>query len=157
MSKRDVTMKFITRLGNGWTVRVAIPKTNGESYIYSRFLDKDYGSKDASLSAAQKQRDHDAKLIGADKNRIRKKKTDAKSSDLITGLSEVRTLEPHKNGAIYERNYIVAYHPDKWRTVKKKFMYKDNPTSARNRTRKEAIKCAEKVRKKWEKELKMVT
>jgi len=157
MSKRDVTMKFISRLGDGWTVRVALPKTNGETCIYSRFLDKDYGSKDASLSAAQKQRDRDAKLIGADKNLVRKKKTDAKSSDLITGLSEVRTVEPHKNGAVYERNYIVAYHPEKWRTVKRKFMYKDNPTSARSRTRKEAIKCAVKVRKKWEKELGMVT
>ena len=85
MSKRDEAMKFISRLGNGWTVRVALPKTNGEKYIYSRFLDKDYGSKNASLSEAQKQRDHDAKSIGADKNRIRKKKTDARSSDLITG------------------------------------------------------------------------
>ena len=56
MSKRDEAMKFISRLGNGWTVRVALPKTNGEKYIYSRFLDKDYGSKNASLSEAQKQR-----------------------------------------------------------------------------------------------------
>lgn len=156
MAKRDASMKYITRLGNGWTVRVPIPKTGGEKFIYSRFLDKDFVTKEASLLAAQKQRDHDAKLTGSDKNIVRQKRSGAKS-DLITGLSEVKTTEAHKNGSVYERTYIVAYHPVKWRTVKKKFMYKDNPKKANSRTREEAIICAEKVRKKWEKELSIVS
>ena len=157
MPKRDEAMKYLTRLGNGWTLRVALPRSKGETYIYGRFLDKDYGSKEASLVAAQKQRDNDAELIGADKNWVRQKKADAIKSDLITGLSEVRTVEHHKNGSVYERTYIVAYHPVKWRDTKKKFMYKDNPTRANSRTREVAIKCAEKVRKDWEKELGMVS
>lgn len=74
MPKRDEAMKYLTRLGNGWTLRVALPRSKGEEYIYGRFLDKDYGSKEASLVAAQKQRDNDAELIGADKNWVRQKK-----------------------------------------------------------------------------------
>lgn len=54
MTKSIAPMKYITRLGNGWTVRVAIPKTKGEDYIYSRFLDRDYTSKEAALVAAKK-------------------------------------------------------------------------------------------------------
>lgn len=68
----------------------------------------------------------------------------------------MRTVERYKNGSVYERNYIIAYHPVKWRTLKKKYMYKDNPTRAASRTRSEAIKCAEKVRKEWENEQGMV-
>ncbi|OUV22107.1 MAG: hypothetical protein CBC55_04755 [Gammaproteobacteria bacterium TMED95] len=152
MAKRELTMKFISRLGNGWTVRVAIPYTHGEEYIYSRFLDKDFGgAKDASLRAAQKQRDHDAKLVGADKYLVRQKRTDAKST-LITGLSEVRTEELGENGTVYEKTYIVAHHPLKCRAVARKFMYKDNPTRKNSRTRTEAIKLAEKARRQWEKE-----
>lgn len=35
-------------------------------------------------------------------------------------------------------------------------MYKDNPIKSNSRTRKEAIKLAEKVRRKWEKEAGMI-
>jgi len=34
MPKRDEAMKYLTRLGNGWTLRVALPKSKGEAYIY---------------------------------------------------------------------------------------------------------------------------
>tara|TARA_Y100001934_G_C12365003_1_gene782931 strand:- start:1193 stop:1663 length:471 start_codon:yes stop_codon:yes gene_type:complete len=155
MTKSIAPMKYITRLGNGWTVRVAIPKTKGEDYIYSRFLDRDYTSKEAALVAAKKQRDHDAKLIGADKKLVRQKRRGAKQ-DLITGLSEVRTVECHKNGSDYLRCYIIAHHPENHRGVRRKFMYKDNPIKSNSRTRKEAIKLAEKVRRKWEKEAGMI-
>jgi len=33
MPKRDEAMKYL-RLGNGWTLRVALPKSKGEAYIY---------------------------------------------------------------------------------------------------------------------------
>ena len=151
IEKHVLGMKYITRLGNGWTVRVPIPETGREGVIYSRFLDSAFGSKHAALKAAQAQRDIDAKLVGADKFSVRQKRSDARA-ELITGLSEVKTEEVRKNGAVYEKTYIVAHHPLKCRTVIRKFMYKDNPTRKNSRTRKEAIKLAEKVRRQWEKE-----
>lgn len=156
MTKDIAPMKFITRLGNGWTVRVAIPKSKGEDYMYSRFLDRDYVSTDAALLAAKRQRDRDAKKVGADKKMVRQKRKGAKQ-DLITGLSEVRTVEYHKNGSDYLRCYIIAHHPANHRGMRRKFMYNDNPKRSTSRTRKEAIKLAERVRRKWEKEAGMVT
>lgn len=154
VKKRNPSMKYITRLGNGWTVRVPVPESDGYTYIYSRFLDKDFGSQAGSLSAAKKQRDIDANKTGANKKRVKNKRKNA-TPDLITGLCQVNTFKTGKHGQLYEYTFIVAYHPLIGKK-KSRFAFKDNPTRVNSRTREQAIKLAEKQRRKWEKEVGLI-
>lgn len=134
---------YISRLGNGWTVRV--PQGEPGSNHYRRTLDKDYGSKEDAFKAAQELRDQ---LICEHniRPRVRRKRSDAKN-DLIPGLSE--TIKYNKNKDIMEK-IIIATHPLKRKS--RTFHYHDNPRRANQRTRKQAIELATRTRKEWERE-----
>lgn len=150
MADNDNSMRFVSRLGNGWTVRVALPKTKGQDYLYSRFLDSDYGSKEDAKSAALKQRDKDAKLIGADKKRVKQKRSDAKTN-LSTGVFDGVSVKKGRLGQIYKYTYIVATHPVKKGKIKR-YSYSENSTRPSSRTREQSVKLAEAMRMQWERE-----
>jgi len=146
---RDSVNRYITRLGNGWTVRVPIRETNGTDY--NRFLDSNYGSSEDALSAARQYRDKQAKLYKADKLTIKKKKGNSKFKDLPTGVIQLRRVKHNSNGRTYISNVIQATHP--FGLTTRTFAFRDVLKTPRDRTRDEAKKLAISQRRKWEKEI----
>lgn len=143
--------KFISRLGNGWTMRIF---ERSEVKCYRRILDRDHGGdKEKSLVALEELRDiiieceypHLIPTLQGKRSIKFNKRTSATYKDLPVGVFQRKSRKPRAGGGEYVSNYIVAQHP--FTKEIKSYVF-----SERTRTRADAVKLASRDRTAWEKE-----